>query len=149
MNRAYAFAAGIVTAGVAASLFAGNPNPPAGPIGPTMVSLEHIAERLEAQSQLLQPKEWSSKVVGPSATVVVRTGGALVHKVGVSGSTYGQAMIFDAASTSDRSTPIAVLNVSGGNDGTLNAEIELSVRVTKGIMVEGASNGWTTVLYGD
>jgi hypothetical protein len=146
MNCVYAFAAGIVTAGVAASLFAGNPNPPVGPIGPTMVSLDQIAQKLDAQTQLLQPKVWRSAVVTSPGSFVVRTGGALVHKFALSGGS-GTSILYDAATPDDRTTPIGVLTVYALSQNT--AEIELSVRVTKGIMIENNYGRGVTVLYAD
>ncbi len=150
MNRAYAFAAGVVVAGVGVSLFAGNPNPPAGPIGPTMVSLDAISEKLDRQLALLTRPEWKATVTTNAVAQVIHVGPTLVHKViadsmaGVG----GVATIYDSADPSDRSTPIVTLSTYTIG-GALNTQAELDVRVTKGVLVIGLSGGAVTVVHGN
>jgi hypothetical protein len=145
MNRAYAFAVGVLVAGVGATLFAGNPSPPAGPIEPTMVSLSELAEKIDQQQAATQSREWKASAFGGGGFHAALVGRALVHKVAISG--VGFATFYDAASPDDQSTPIASLSVSSALP---NAELELSVRVTKGLVIfNGGPNCLTTVLHAD
>jgi hypothetical protein len=150
MNRAYAFAVGVVVAGVGATLFAGNPNPPAGPIGPTMVSLDQIAGMVEYQSRLLalSLRSWDSSVVDGGAASVVFTGAAeinLMHAAAFGGT--GTVMIYDADNPSDRSKPIGAVAAGTCCGYPLNAALPLSVRVSKGLVVEAFFGARVTITY--
>jgi hypothetical protein len=140
MNRAYAFAAGVVVAGAAASLFAGNPNPPAGPIGPTMLTLDQLGGMLEYQQRLLALglREWESAVVSqaPGAGRVFTGGGVvnLVHAIAPAGN--GVVKLYDAIDGSDKTTPIGSVYVGSCCNAPFNASLQLGVRVTKGLWVD-------------
>jgi hypothetical protein len=156
MNRAYAFAAGVVVAGVGVSLFAGNPNPPAGPIGPTMVTLDQLAEMIVAQTS----KPWKSRVlevaspvsypiprrqmfVGPGAVKSI----TVITESSAFGSTSGIWTLYDAASIDDLSTPIGALYASNSGTALINVTLDLDATVTNGLMIAPPTAGKVTVRF--
>lgn len=156
MNRVYAFAGGIVTAGVAASLFAGNPNPPAGPIGPTMVTLDELAGLVASQS----PKPWKSRVISIPAPVTfpiaprqVFTGPGVVRSMSVitysssTGATGGVWYLYDAASIDDLSTKIGAFVASNGTGSNQNAALNLESTVEKGLVIVPVTAADVTVVF--
>jgi hypothetical protein len=153
MHLAYAFAAGVVVAGIGASLFAGNPNPPAGPIGPTMVTLDQIA------GMIAEPESgWRSKAIffgyPESQKQIVHTGPAVLRAVQVV-STGGSASwtIFDANVIEDLTYPsnseigyVTATTGSSSQPAAQNRRLDLGVTVQHGIGLWGAQ-GYVTVIY--
>ncbi len=149
MNRAFAFAVGVVVAGVAAKLLAGSPGSP---------SVIHQLDAVGSDQQLvpLVPRpEWSATLLGissPSYNVVLFAGSRLVHKVvldsqRIGNVSPGQVYLFDSRDPSDLSTPIAFVSYGGSLSAINPSQVELNVRVTKGLLVQGY--GMCTVLHGE
>lgn len=148
----YAFATGVVVAGLAASRFAGNPNPPAGPIGPTMLTLDQSGGMLEHQQRLLALglREWESTVVqwGPSPRTAVFVGGGVVNRVhAIAPAGFGVVQLYDSDSSTDKGAPIASVYLSSFTGGPQNVTLERGVRVRRGLWIDLPQNTETTVIF--
>jgi hypothetical protein len=151
MNRASAFVVGVVVAGVAAKLLAGNPSSP--------VAIQYLDARGEDwQLMPLGPRpEWKatfySRTYGQwgnnSTPQVLFAGSRLVHKVVLDSDpsgNFGEIYLYDSSDPSDTSTPITSFRYLGDR-GANPSQVELNVRVTKGLTVAGW--GRATVLHGE
>lgn len=147
MNRAFVFAAGVVVAGVTARLLAGSPSSPG-----VIHYLDAIGDDRQLVPLITRP-EWSATVVKSHVNDVgrvIHVGPRLVHKVVLDtwNASYSNAWIYDSNDPSDLSTPITFLS-SYVNAGAVASQVELDVRVTKGVLVVASAGGACTVLHGE
>jgi hypothetical protein len=137
----------------ALSLRAGNPNPPAGPIGPTMLTLDQIAALVLSQQRCCEtPIAWDFRSVdvdtlpgpgNPANLLLLQP--ATVHEVIISSAdtSLREWTFYDATTATDFSRPIAKFWVTGNTN-----RIPLDIRVTHGLAVRSSNIDATlSVLY--
>lgn len=151
MNRVFAFAIGVVVAGVGAKLLAGSPI--------ALNAIQSVDARGEDwQITPLVPRpEWTATMYAKTSyqwsmnatPQVLVTGSRLVHKIVLDADTnsnFGIIYVYDSNNPSDLSMPITSFRYVGDR-GANPSQVELDVRVTKGLMVGGW--GSCTVLHGE
>ncbi len=127
---------------------AGDLTPPEGPVGPTMVNLDEIANLITGSSQC-PACTWDYKYydgVQPSADLVI-AGSGVVHSVLVSRPNTGGDLVVQLTDGPDVSTTIAVARAGGGEGG--QAVVPLDVRFENGLYIRAqfGTLGSATVLY--
>ncbi len=128
---------------------AGDLTPPEGPVGPTMLNLDEIANLITGTSQC-PACTWDYKFydgVQPSADLVV-AGSGVVHSVLVARDEEGIGdLVVQLTDGPDVSTTIAAVRAGGGaND---QAVVPLDVRFENGLYIRSVygTDGRVTVLY--